>query len=241
MTSNARFAKPRPLPLIMTVGAVVLMFGLGIWQVERLVWKEKIIHTIELAKKKPPIEGLPQTREALEKLAFQRVQVQGEFQNNREFYLAPRYDGGALGYHVLTPFKLIDGRTVLLNRGWVPNDKKDPATRKEGQIEGKISVITMVRTDRDRTWFTPGNQPEKNVWFAKDIKEMNAYAHLDMAPYALDVLYDAPPGGLPKPFDGDLAPRNDHLGYAITWFSIGLACLIISLMYHYRTPEKKED
>ena len=237
----SRFEKPRFVPLIMTIGAVVMMFGLGIWQVQRLAWKEGLIHNIEEAKAKPPIKGLPQTKEEFEKLAFQRVQLEGEYLNDKEFHLAARYNNGVLGYHVLTPFKTTDGRYVLLNRGWVPTDKKDPAKRKEGQIEGNVSVITMVRTDRDRGYFTPKNQIDRNIWFAKDVKEMGEFAHLDLAPYALDVLYEKPPGGFPKPFDGNLKPRNDHFGYAITWFSIGIACLIISLTYHYRRPEASEQ
>lgn len=240
MASNARFVKPRPVPLIMTIGAVALMCGLGVWQLQRLAWKDELIYRIETAKEKPPLESLPHTKEELEKLAFHRVQLEGEYRNNQEFHLAARYDHGVLGYHVLTPFQLADGRLVLLNRGWVPTAKKNPTTRQEGQIEGKVSVIAMVRTDRDRNWFTPQNQPGKNIWFAKDINEINDYSKRELAPYALDVLYDTPPGGLPKPFDGNLTPRNDHLGYAITWFSIGLSCLIISLIYHYRPAEKKK-
>ena len=56
--------------------------------------------------------------------------------NDHEFHLAARYDHNVLGYHVLTPFQLDDGRIVLLNRGWVPYDKKEPATRPEGQLTG---------------------------------------------------------------------------------------------------------
>ncbi|MFO1242832.1 MAG: SURF1 family protein [Rickettsiales bacterium] len=234
-----RLKKPRPIPLIMTAVAVVTMFSLGIWQVERLAWKEKLIATIEDARRQPPVPVLPATENDIRKLAFQRVQLEGEFLHEHEFHLAARYDGGVLGYHILTPFKLLDGRIVLLNRGWVPAAKKNPETREQGNITGKISVIGMVRTDRDRNWFTPANQPEKNLWFAKDVGEMASFSHLPLEPVALDVLYDKPPGGIPKPFNGDLEPRNDHLGYAFTWFAIGFACLIIFIIYH--RDDKKQN
>lgn len=227
-----RFKKPRPIPLLMTVAAVVMMFSLGIWQLERLQWKEGLISAIEAAKKENPVAVLPASEEDMRKLAFQRVQLVGEFLHDQEFHLAARYDNSVLGYHILTPFKLTDGRLVLLNRGWVPANKKNADTRQEGNVQGELSLIGMVRTDRDRNWFTPKNQPEKNIWFAKDVSEMAAFSKLTLAPFALDVLYDTPPGGLPKPFDGDMKPRNDHLGYALTWFMIGFACLIISLIYH---------
>lgn len=233
-----RFKKPRPIPLLMTIAAVVTMFSLGVWQLERLEWKEGLIAQIEAAKNEKPVALLPASEEGQRALAFQRVQLEGEYVHDNEFHLAARYDNSVLGYHILTPFKLLDGRIVLLNRGWVPAAKKDASTRMEGNVAGEISLIGMVRTDRDRNWFTPKNQPEKNIWFAKDIKEMSDYSKLPLEPVALDVLYDAPPGGLPKPFQGELKPRNDHLGYALTWFMVGFACLIISLIYH--KDDKKE-
>ena len=95
-----------------------------------------------------------------------------------EFHVTPRYLNNQFGYAIITPLKLTDGRIVLVNRGWVPADKKLAESRPDSRVHGHATITGLIRTDRDRSYFTPENQPEKNIWFARDIDAMAAYAQL---------------------------------------------------------------
>lgn len=240
MALNRYFHKPKPLPLIMSAAAVLLMFGLGIWQLQRLAWKEALIADIEQAAQFSHAPAtLPDNPDALRALRFRLVAPTGEYLQEPEFHLAARYFRSQLGYSIFNPFKLEDGRIVLVNRGWVPaarkaEDKHPPAPH------GPQTLLAQLRTSHERNPFTPANQPERNVWFGRDVAAMCEHAGLkDCLPVTLDVVREQDPERLPIPATGEIRPRNDHLGYAITWFGIGLAVLVIALLYHRKKPEER--
>lgn len=235
MALSAHFHRPKPIPFIMTLLAVLTLFGLGTWQVQRLLWKEQLLAQIEQAAETAPLQSLP---EDIASHRFYRVQLRGEYLQSPQFHLAARYFKSQLGYSVLTPFRLSgSGDLVLVSRGWVP-----AAIKTQGKIpnppEGELVILAQIRTSDERNPFTPINQPEQNIWFGRDASEMGASASLNFLPFTLDLIGDQNPDLLPVPSDGKLRPRNDHLHYAITWYAIGLAALIISLLYHRKkTPQ----
>ncbi len=228
--------KPSFFALITTIGAVSIMLALGIWQVQRLMWKEALIQTIEEASSQPPMDGLPESDEALQALTYEKILVEGEFLNAYELHLAARYHRGVLGYHVLTPFRLLDGRVILLNRGWVPTDKKEASTRPSSIVIGPHKELIMIRSDRDHTYFTPQHQPERNIWFWRDLDAIRAQSGLNLLPVNADIVGEQS-DQLPVPATGEIKLRNDHLGYAITWFSVGLAALVIFIIYHRKPAD----
>jgi surfeit locus 1 family protein len=229
-----RWNSPTRFEWVIITLAVLTLLGLGSWQVQRLQWKEAMIADIARANEAAPVEGWPQDVAAL---GWRRLQLSGHFLHKDEFHLAARYYRGQLGYHILTPFQLEDSRVVLLNRGWVPPTSKDAATRAEGQVDGPLSVVVQVRTDNDRTAFTPDADSAKNIWFWRDIDAMRKASGLLLEPATADVLHMEPPGGYPIASDGDIQLRNDHLGYAITWFSLALAAAVMFALYHLKPQE----
>lgn len=233
MALSHYFNKPRPIPLIMSVTAVLTLFFLGGWQVKRLIWKEALLTQLEHAAQTAPLQALPDDVDAHR---FYRVQLVGRFLPEHEFHLAARYFKSQLGYSVLVPFKLAKtGQVIMVSRGWIPAASKD-ANNHPPAPEGERTILAQIRTSNDRNPFTPINQPEKNIWFGRDTTEMGAKAGLDVLPYTLDVIGDQNPAILPVPSNGELKPRNDHLHYAITWFAVGFSALIISLLYHRKKP-----
>lgn len=224
------FHRPRPIPFIMSVGSVILLFGLGIWQLDRLSWKNALIANIEHANETAPLQTLP---EDLAAHRFYRVQLSGEYLAEPEFHLAARYFQSKLGYSLLNPFKLDDGRIVMVSRGWIPAEHKETTPKAPA---GPQTILAQIRTSDERNHFTPENQPAKNVWFGRDALQMGAHAKLDVLPITLDIIGEQDRMQLPVPSDGSIKPRNDHLGYAVTWFGIGFAALIISLLYHRKKP-----
>lgn len=234
---TSKWNKPRPIPLIMSVTAFLLMMGLGIWQMQRLEWKEGLIADIEKTEKERPSEILPPDAE-LKNHPFARYLVSGTFLNEQEFHLAARDYKAVRGYHILTPFRTDDGRIILLNRGWVPTERKNRETRPESLIEGPTTQIIRLRTDKDRNYFTPDASPKDNIWFWKDRKGMEKYSGLDMAPVTADVLGEQNIEHLPVPLEDKMVLRNDHLGYALTWFMVGIAVAIIFIVYHRKKPSE---
>ena len=230
------FNKPRFIPLIMSVGGVALMFGLGIWQLQRLEWKETIIATIEKANASEPLTELPHKAVDIKEKQFYRVVLQGVYYSVPEFHLAARYYRSQLGYSVLTPFELTDGRIVLVNRGWIPAKAK-PKAEYLPPPPDEMTIIAMIRTSDERNPFTPESQPEKNIWFGRDVALMGKAAAMEFEPLTLDLIAEnAPTDVLPIATGGAIELRNDHLSYAVTWFSIGLGILVISLLYHRKKP-----
>ena len=230
-----RFNPPTTIAWLMFLLAFGMTVGFGTWQVERLHWKQGLMRELDEANAKAPLTRLPTSNAALDALQFHKVRVRGSWISGTEFDLTPRYLKDQFGYALITPLKLADGRILLVNRGWIPAAKKDIAMRPETKVRGAATVTGMIRTDTDRSYVTPANQPEKNIWFGRDIAEMAAAAHLDkVVPVMLDQTGDATTKKLPIPSDGIIRLRNDHLSYIITWYGIALGILIIFVTYHWR-------
>lgn len=227
------FTRPKPLPLLITLVAFSTCVGLGIWQTQRLAWKDGLQAQIDATKEKPPLTKLPKDEEALKALEFQRVKLSGTWRHDIEYHLFPRIYQGRKGYALITPLQLADGRTVLINRGWIPMEHKDIAKRRETIVAGYGKVTGMIRTTRERNRFTLGNQPEMNIWFARDIDAMAAqYGLKNIVPAMVDAVGKQDLKHLPVPSDGTIRLRNDHLSYIITWYGLAVAILVIFLVYH---------
>ncbi len=120
---------------VFTIPAMAILLALGTWQVQRLHWKEG-----EIAKRQERSQGpgiaLPTDFPDPAGVEFTRVALKGSFLHDEEFYLGARTESGRVGLNVVTPFLLADGRILLVNRGWVPQEMRDPASRAEGQLVG---------------------------------------------------------------------------------------------------------
>lgn len=224
--------RPTLVPTLFTVPAVVFMLGLGTWQVQRLQWKQDLIAERGGRLAAPPI-ALPAGAVDPEEVAFFRVRITGTYLHDREMYLAARSLRGNLGYHVVTPLRLYDGSHVLVDRGWVPLDRKDPATRPEGQRQGTVTVEGVIRTGGRKGWFVPDNRPGENFWFYVDPAAMAAHAGLGaVSPFYVEAAAGQAPGGMPIGGQTRVALPNNHLSYAITWYSLAVALAVIYLLYH---------
>jgi surfeit locus 1 family protein len=228
-------ARPGFWPSAITLCALLVLLGLGTWQVERLRWKEGIIAERQAALTAPPVP-LPASLDAARRLEFRSVALQGEFLHDKELYLAATNDLGTVGKHVFTPFRLADGRIILVNRGFVPDDRKDPAGRAEGEVAGTVAIEGRIRIAAEGKphWFVPDNRPDLNFWFYPDLAAMARAAGLSgVLPFYVDAGPAPNPGGWPK--GGvtrlDNIPNN-HLQYAITWYGLAIALVAVFVLYH---------
>ncbi|MEX2128323.1 MAG: SURF1 family protein [Xanthobacteraceae bacterium] len=217
---------------ILTALGIAILLGLGFWQLERLAWKQNLIARVE-ARTKAPVTPLPPESEwqdvNAERDEYRRVSASGTLRHDKEVHVYTvvseqrgRYAGP--GYWVLTPLQLPSGGVVIVNRGFVPVDRKDPATRRLGQVEGRVTVTGLQRMPEQTNFFTPENDPARNAWYRRDPGEIARALKLDRAaPFTIDADATPNPGGLPQGGDTRVNFPNNHLQYAITWFGLVLA------------------
>lgn len=219
-------------PSLFWLALFLILVALGTWQVQRLHWKEGLIAQRQAAVTGAPIT-LPETLDSAKGLEFHHVAISGEFLNQDELYLHAIATGGADGYHVVTPFRLKDGKIVFVDRGFVPEARRDPKTRAAGEIAGPTTVTGLLRLPgQDRGWFTPANQLEQNLWFSMDLPAMAASLHLDhVLPIYVDADATPVPGGYPQGGQANTDLPNDHLQYALTWYGLAVVCLIYYLLF----------
>ena len=213
---------------VLMLAAFAVLIGLGVWQLQRLHWKEGLIAEIETRTKSEPI-GLDQAiaiaREGRDP-SYYRVKVEGRFDHTKELYLYAVSEGRA-GWHVITPLKTEDGEVVLIDRGFVPDELRNPASRAAGELDGMLAVTGIVRVPEAQGSFTPDNEVGANRWFWRDLQAMSrATGAGEVAPFFLEAEKSDVPGGWPEGGQTRLELPNNHLQYAITWFLLA-ACLLI--------------
>ncbi len=226
--------RPQLMPTLLTVPALLLMFGLGTWQMERLAWKRALI--AERAERLAMAEVvLPARIDDPARWTMRPVRVRGVFLHDQELYVGARSQRGNAGYQIVTPLRRADGGIVLVNRGWVPLDRKQPATRSEAQVAGMVEVAGIVRPIERPGWAMPDNRPAENFWFYVDVPAMARALGLDaVAPVVVDAGPAPNPGGFPIGGQTRTEIRNEHLQYAITWYALAVTLVVIYVVYHRR-------
>ena len=184
--------------------ALGVLLALGTWQLQRKAWKEGLIARIAERTRAAPVDlpagpgfANPSDREYL------HVAVAGRLLHDKERYLYAPTPAG-LGWHVFTPMETTSGQLVWINRGWVPDARKDPATRPQGQMPGTVRITGLIREVPAPATFTPANDAARNLWYWPDIAAMTQAAFrntpgatMTALPFWIDA--DAQPGAARRP------------------------------------------
>lgn len=219
------------MPLLTGLIGTTILVGLGTWQMQRLEWKQGILTQIESRIGGDPAP-LPATGDP-ERDRYQPVMLNGTIDTDELYVLVSQKQVGA-GYRVISPFVTDDGRRILLDRGFIPVADRD-LTREGGEKE----ITGNLHWPDDRTSATPENDIAGNIWFARDIDAMSEV--LDTEPLLVIArnMSPADPGVTPLPVDTSGIP-NDHLQYAITWYSLAVVWLIGTIALVMRLRQTKE-
>jgi surfeit locus 1 family protein len=206
---------------VVPIGLLSLLFvvftGLGTWQVYRLSWKLDLITRVDAWVHAVAVAA-PANASADDE--YRKVAASGTFLNDRETLVQAVTERGA-GFWVMTPLRQTDGFTILINRGFVPNDHREPS--KHSQPVGPVSVIGLVRLTEPKGGFLRSNDPANSRWFSRDVAAIAASRHLEKAaPYFVDADATPNPGGYPVGGLTVIQFSNNHLVYAITWFGLAL-------------------
>lgn len=225
------------LPTLAMLVTVAILMALGTWQMQRLAWKTGMIAMVESRAGAAPVD-FPATATwgALdpETVDYLPVRLTGRFRHADEVHVywpltEPKGPVGGPGYFVFTPLERADGSMVFVNRGFVPDARKDAATRAEGQITGEVTIEGLVRLPEAANAFTPPEDLARNRFYQRDPKLFAKARGLDpvkVAPVMVDAAASATPaGGLPQAGETLMVFRNNHLQYAGTWYGLALCCL----------------
>jgi surfeit locus 1 family protein len=224
--------RPRLVPTLIALPLLLTLLGLGTWQVQRLQWKQALIDERDAALAQPPLTLTSSTSPGA--LRFRRAEATGTFLHERELHLGPRVHDGKAGLHALTPLRLADGGLLLVNRGWVPEAARDPGTRPDGQVGGEVTVTGVVMAYGPPNAFTPDNDATANTWYTIDLDAMSRAVGAPLLPVVLAADATPVPGGLPVGGQGRPELRNQHLQYAITWYALAVALVVIYVLFHRR-------
>lgn len=226
----------RPLP-VMTAAMLIafaILVVLGNWQMQRLAWKEDLIAQVaERTDREPmPLETVL-ARGAPGDVRYTPVTVSGQFDHAGEVHLFGRDLDGRPGYYIYTPLRRDGLPPVIVNRGFVPQVLKAPASRPDGQVAGEVQVTGLVRLSRDPGPFQPPNEPGANQWYVANLAEMAAEMGLvDVAPVFVDADAAPNPGGWPLGGQTPIHFSNRHLGYALTWYGLAVVMLGVYIAVH---------
>jgi len=208
-------------------GALLLLTAvfvlLGSWQVQRLFWKLDLIARVEArvhAQPTPAPARAEWSEISRDKDEYRRVIATGAFSHDRSVFVQAVTERGA-GFWVLTPMVREDGSAVLINRGFVPSDRRDVGDRAAGELAGNVTVTGLLRISEPGGAFLRSNDPAHDRWFSRDVAAIAAAKGLqDVAPYFIDADATPNPGGLPIGGLTIVRFRNSHLVYALTWFAL---------------------
>jgi surfeit locus 1 family protein len=211
--------------------------GLGVWQLERLAWKDRLVATVEARLSAAPVAPPPGSDWSPDD-AYTRVTLTGVFQHDRETPVQAVTEAGP-GWWVMTPL-LTDRGTVLVNRGFVPSARRDPATRPAGQIAGPVRVTGLLRASEPGGGFLRSNAPTAGRWYSRDVAAIAGARGVrdPVAPYFIDADATPNPGGYPVGGMTVVRFRNSHLVYALTWFGLSLLSLAGAFVIHRNRPAR---
>lgn len=225
--------RPILLPTLVAIPGLLLLVGLGVWQIQRLHEKEALIASVEAGLTSPAIPLHDALQKGLSNSEYRHVRLTGHFLNAKEQYLFAQGPGGAPGVHVVTPLVQTDGSTVLVDRGFVPDQLRDPARRQPGQRQDDVVLTGVLRLAERPGIFTPAPDAKTRLWFVRDVYGIAAAAGVSVPPVMIEADSTPNPGGWPLGGQTRVDFPNDHLQYAITWFGLALALLGVYFVYHH--------
>jgi surfeit locus 1 family protein len=232
-----RERRPVWLPLLAAVIAFVLFAALGTWQVQRAAEKQELLAAIERGGRDAPIE-LPYADTALAEAEFRRVRAQGRFLTQRQFLLDNRLFDGRVGYDVITPLVLADGRTVLVDRGWLPaGPRREPRGEVAMEMAAPLTVTGRLWRPDPAIALGPAIAPSDGDWPRTvtriDYEALGQALGRSLVPAVIRAERGSPWVLTPRPLEPQFGPQR-HYGYAVQWFTLALTVLVVTGVLQWR-------
>lgn len=208
--------------LVLCAAGLAVLLSLGFWQLRRLEWKEGLIAQADAMMAQPPVPLPAGPDPATDR--YRAVSVEGRFTGEETFVLTSTRERGP-GFLIIAAFETADGRRILIDRGFVPE------TAKTAERPARAATVTgNLNWPDDITSSTPAHDAKTDIWFGRDLGGIAAQLKTD--PVLVIARSDTGDGIAPMP--ATAAFRNDHLGYAVTWFGLAVVWAGMTLGYLWR-------
>ena len=202
---------------------VIVFTGLGVWQLERLSWKLGLIAQVNARVDATPMAApgpLAWGTISAASDEYRHVRAGGVFDHGKETLVQAVTEVGP-GFWVMTPLLTDEGFKVLVNRGFVPQEKSLQTSRRDGLVLGHSRVTGLLRISEPYGGFLRANRPELGRWYSRDVAAIARTHGLGtVAPYFIDADATPNPGGWPRGGLTVIRFGNNHLSYALTWFAM---------------------
>ena len=216
--------------VFVAVPGFLVLVSLGVWQTKRLAWKETILENISYNLSAEPLllpTGLKKAEHN-----YKMVKVEGSLEPRSIFILTPVKGLGA-GFRVISPFKLKDGRKILIDRGVIKEEQKSSL---ETLVQHRL-IIGYLFWPNETDYFTPEPNIQRNIWFSRDLEKMASF--LEAQPVLLVATENRLDPSI-KMQDPIREIPNNHLQYAFTWFMMSILWFGMSTYFVYKMKEKKK-
>ena len=198
---------------------ISIFLVLGSWQLVRLNWKLDLIEQIQSSLKEEPIN----INDTVLK-NYLRIKAIGKINFENQIYLYNLNEKGEPGFEVINPVE-INNKNYLLNRGWIPFNKKND---KEINIIDENNIVGVLRKQIKANMFKPKNDISNNYWFTLNREDLYDFTGEKFSPY---IIYLSSKNEFPKTKLITANISNNHKKYAITWFSLAISILLIYLYF----------
>lgn len=223
-------------PVLALAVLAVTFAALGQWQVRRLAWKEALVARVEagLRAAPAPVDAVPAGR--LGAWEYRRVALSGRYDPHGAVLVTGTSTLGS-GYWAMVPLAMVDGRTIYVNRGFVPMGSRPDAVRR-ALPPGPIAVTGLLRLSEPAGTLLRANQPAQGRWYSRDVAAIAALHGIRAEPrFFIDAQAETPPAaGGPVPGLTVIAFPNNHLAYALTWFTLALMSVGGAIVLWRRRP-----
>ena len=204
---------------VFTIFFILIFIALGSWQIIRLNWKNNLILEIEDSLKNLPVELTQSTKKN-----YLKIKTSGSIDLDKQIYLYNLNDNGTPGFEVVNPI-LIDNENYLINRGWIPFEKKDS---QEINFFDENNIVGTLKLQGRKNIFKPDNDIEENYWFSLNREDILKFTGKEFSKY---IIYLNGNYQLPEPKKITANISNNHKKYAITWFSLAISILLLYLYF----------
>ena len=198
---------------------ILIFLSLGTWQVIRLNWKIELINSIEQSLKSEPVDF-----NGSNPINFKKIKFEGILDNSKIIYLYSLNENGEPGFDIVNPIS-INNKSYLINRGWIPRELK---LKKYLSTNTKFEGILKLKSKYN--YFKPENNLKTNYWFTLKDEDLLNYTGKEFSPFIINNI-SKQNEIYPKSKQVGANISNNHLKYALTWFSLAVSIFLIYLYF----------
>lgn len=220
---------------VLIVVVSVTFVRLGLWQMDRLDERRSENERLQERLAEPPLE-LAEVADLgvgdgprVEELEYRQIEVTGHYRAAEEVLQRSRAYRGQNGYHVLTPLETVDGTVVLVRRGWVPYELDEPPVEQALPPDGTVTVRGYLERSEEQASIGPTDPEDGELThvFRADVPRLDRQVAGGLWPMVVHLESQRPAQpDLPRPVERPEFDEQNHLSYALQWFSFALIATV---------------